>query len=61
MQNKNKIIYSLRINVELQLRGFKPILTMENPKYDGLMCWVYENTEEFSRTLDSLIRGNVND
>jgi hypothetical protein len=57
MQMSNKIIYSLRIHIELQKRGFVPILAMPNPNNPKLMCWVYDKTEEFINTLDEIIGG----
>ena len=59
MQNqyKNKIIYSMRINIELQKRGFKPVLSMPNPYKESLVCWVYEETEDFLIALDEILGG----
>ena len=42
----NKIIYSLKVMVQLVEMGNIPILTMENPKYPDYKCWVFEMTEE---------------
>lgn len=57
MQNANKIIYSLRINIELLKRGFVPVISMPNPNNPKLMCWVYEKTDRFIATLDEIIGG----
>lgn len=57
MQNANKIIYSLKINIELQKRGFVPIISMPNPNNPKLMCWVYERTNSFTAALDEIIGG----
>lgn len=54
--NTNKIIYSLRVNIELQKNGFKPILTMENPYKPGFMCWVYETSPEFNNIFDIIMK-----
>ena len=56
MLNANKIIYSLRVNIELQKKGFKPITTMENPYKPGLFCWVYEKTPEFVIALNDILK-----
>ena len=34
----NKIIYSLKVMLQLVEMGNLPILTMENPKYSGYKC-----------------------
>ena len=57
---RTKIIYALRIHVELQKRGFNYITEMRNPKNPHLNCWVYELTEELERTLDELLGGMYN-
>lgn len=54
---KLKIIYSLRVYVELQQRGFKHISMMPNPKNENLNCWIFEATDEFLDALDEIIGG----
>ncbi len=54
---KKKIIYSLRVYLLLEEKGFKPISTMPNPNKSNLMCWVYEYTDSFRRTLDEILEG----
>jgi hypothetical protein len=51
-----KIIYSLRIHIELQRMGFTYITEMKNPKNPRFNCWVYEETPEFAQTYDSLLK-----
>ena len=44
--NANKIIYSLRIHLELKERNIYPIGTTPNPWKPNFMCWIYKKTEE---------------
>ena len=46
MPNANKIIYSLRIYLELEKKGIYPITTTANPRKPNFMCWIYEKTPE---------------
>lgn len=58
MPNMNvKIIYSLRIHIELQKLGFQYMTEMRNPQKPTLNCWVYEATPEFLTSLEALLRG----
>ena len=50
-----KIIYSLRIHIELQKLGFQYMTEMRNPQKPTLNCWVYEATPEFLTSLEALI------
>lgn len=59
-QIKNKIIYSLRVNMELQKRGFIPLTAMPNPNNLRLICWVYEKTDQLIEALDEIIGGYIN-
>ena len=59
-QLKNKIIYSLRVNMELQKRGFVPLTAMPNPNNLRLICWVYEKTDQLIEALDEIIGGYIN-
>ena len=43
-----RTIYSFRIKNLLEIRGFKPVLETDNPKYEGLKCWVFEATPAFN-------------
>ena len=54
----NKIIYSLKVMVQLVEMGNIPILTMENPKYPDYKCWVFEMTEKFQNDLDIVLGGS---
>lgn len=58
MPNSNyKIIYSLKIHIELQRLGFQYITEMKNPKSPIYNCWVYEDTEKLQEALDHLLGG----
>jgi hypothetical protein len=54
---KNKIIYSLRVYLQLKDRGFEPIGTTPNPQKPELMCWIFEKTPELIMALDEIIGG----
>ena len=54
-----KVVYSLRIHIELQKMGFSYITEMKNPKNPHLNCWVYARTPEFLASLDALMREGV--
>lgn len=56
-----KIVYSLRIHIELQKMGFQALTEMKNPQKPTLNCWVYEWTDEFQRAFDSLIKEDGED
>lgn len=58
---RTKIIYALRVHVELQKRGFNYITEMRNPKNPHLNCWVYELTGELEYALNELLGGTRND
>jgi hypothetical protein len=48
MSNSNlKIIYSLKVHIALQVRGFEYLTEMKNPNNKLLNCWVYEETPQF--------------
>lgn len=51
----NKIIYSLRIMLQLVERGFIPIEMMPNPKYPKYNCWVFKDTPEFEEVLSEVL------
>ena len=55
MTNINyKIIYSLRVHLELQRRGFHYETEMKNPNHPNLNCWVYEETPALIEALVEL-------
>ena len=47
LQTKTKIIYSFKLKNILEMKGFKPLLETDNPRYEGLKCWVFEATPAF--------------
>lgn len=51
---KNKIIYSMRIMIQLVEAGFMPKGTIPNPKDVRYNCWVFELTPELQATLDRI-------
>ena len=53
----NKIIYSLRIMLDLVEAGFIPFTTMPNPKYPQYDCWIFKRSEEFDAALDCILGG----
>ena len=53
---KYKIIYSLKIHIALQERGFVYLTEMRNPANSRFNCWVYEETPELLKAFDELIR-----
>lgn len=50
-----KVVYSLRVHMELQSMGFQYIQTMPNPKNENLNCWIYEATPAFLDAFDGII------
>lgn len=58
MQISNKVIYSLRVFLQLEQLGFKPISTTINPNNQKLICWIYEKTPEFTQALNEILRGD---
>ena len=60
MSNTNiKIVYSLRIHLELQRMGFNYEIEMKNPQKPQFNCWVYRETPEFIEAFDKIIGGRV--
>lgn len=58
MLNQNvKIIYSLKLHLELQRRGFSFLTEMKNPNNPRFNCWVYAATPDFLAAFDALVRG----
>lgn len=57
MQNtKTKIIYALRVHTQLQLLGIPYLIEMKNPKDSKYTCWVYEETPEFLRAFEKIMK-----
>lgn len=54
-----KIIYSLKIHIELGKRGFHFITEMRNPKNSQFNCWVYEATPELLKAFDEILKGEA--
>lgn len=55
-KNKNlKVIYSLKLHIQLQNLGFKYLIEMKNPSNPAFLCWVYEDTEAFHNAFDKLL------
>lgn len=52
---KFKIIYSMRIHLELQKMGFKYETEMKNPQNQRYNCWVYAATPELLEAFDKLL------
>lgn len=56
MSNQNvKIVYSLKIHIELQRLGFQYLTEMKNPNNPRLNCWVYPATENFLAIFEALV------
>ena len=55
LNQKVKIVYSLRIHVALQQQGFAHITEMKNPKNPHLNCWVYAATPDFEAAFEALM------
>lgn len=53
-----KIIYSLKIHIELGKRGFHFITEMRNPNNPQFNCWVYEATPEFLDAFNGILEGS---
>ncbi len=52
-----KIIYSLKIHIELQRQGFECLTEMKNPNKPQYNCWVYAATPDFLAAFDAAIEG----
>jgi hypothetical protein len=63
MSNQNvKIVYSLRVHIELQRRGFTFLTEMKNPNNPRYNCWVYAATPDLLAAFDDALKGgNRND
>lgn len=52
---KLKIIYSLKLHLQLQQMGFVYLTEMQNPHNPAFICWVYEDTDAFHKAFDKLL------
>lgn len=60
MSNQNvKVVYSLKIHIELQKRGFVSLTEMKNPQNPRFNCWVYQATPELLKAFDDAIKGGT--
>lgn len=60
MEQKNQIIYSLKVMRQLVESGFIPIQTMPNPKDVRYNCWVFARTDGFDQVLGMILGGETN-
>lgn len=54
-ENKNKIIYTRRIAMQLIEMGHVPAGTMPNPSKPEFLCWIFKRNEKFDRDLGSVL------
>ena len=60
MSNQNvKIVYSLKVHIELQRRGFTFLTEMKNPQNPRFNCWVYAATPELLAAFDDALKGGT--
>ena len=52
-----KIVYSLKIHIELQKQGFVHLTEMKNPNNTQFNCWVYAATPDFLAAFDAALKG----
>jgi hypothetical protein len=58
MSNQNvKIIYSLKLHIALQKKGFVCLTEMKNPQNPRYNCWVYAATPDLLAAFDALLEG----
>ena len=58
MSNQNlKVVYSLKMHIALQNKGFQYLTEMKNPNNTKFNCWVYAATPEFLEAFDNFIKG----
>lgn len=53
-----KIIYSMKIMLQLVELGFQPLTVMPNPQHPEYNCWVFELNDELREALDRLLGGD---
>ena len=61
MEQKSKIIYSLKIMKQLLEKGIFPLETKNNPTNPEYLCWIYEITDELVVALDEIFEGGQED
>ena len=52
---KLKVIYSLRLHLQLQELGFVYLTEMKNPHKPAFNWWVYEETDALRKAYDELL------
>lgn len=52
---KTKIVYSLRIHTQLQIRGIQPLCSMPNPRNEKYLCWIYKKDNNFVKAFNEII------
>lgn len=52
-----KIIYSLKVMLQLVELGHNPTETMPNPKYPRFNCWIFKVDDAFQHDLDKVLGG----
>ena len=58
MSNQNvKIIYSLKVHIYLQSKGFQYLTEMKNPNNSRFNCWVYAETPDLLAAFDAALKG----
>lgn len=55
-----KVIYSMRVMLQLKERGFEPLATMPNPTRNQFNCWIFERSEDFDNALNEILGGSPN-
>lgn len=59
LNQKLKIIYSLRIHTALQAQGFAYVTEMKNPKNPNYTCWVYPESPALLTAFNALVGGEA--
>ena len=57
LNQKIKVIYSLKIHIQLQQMGFMCLAEMKNPNNQRFNCWVYAETPELLAAFDAALKG----
>lgn len=50
-----KVIYSMKVAIQLKDLGHKIVMTMPNPNDNKLICWVFEKDQSFDSDLSNII------
>jgi hypothetical protein len=50
-----KVVYSLKIHLQLQERNIPYLLEMKNPSRPNFNCWVYELNSQFQKAFDEIL------